>query len=159
MCVELDRCCVTFDLERIEALLSLLGDPHHQLRISQVVGINGKGTTAVALAASLEATGSPADADLSPASALVHRMVMLRGGLVSEKRFVAAMGEVMEAAHANGVLASQFELLTAEALRLFAAEGLEWAVLGAGLGARYDATSAAAPEAVVLTNVGLDCTE
>jgi dihydrofolate synthase / folylpolyglutamate synthase len=157
VCDELDRRRrVTLGLERIEALLSLLGDPHHQLRISQVVGTNGKGTTAVALAASLEAVGLRAGAYLSPHVLSYTERVMLRGGFVSEERFAAAMGEVMEAADANGVPASQFELLTAGALRHFAEEGLEWAVLEAGLGARYDATSAAAPEAVVLTNVGLD---
>ena len=62
-------------------------------------------------------------------------------------------------ADAHDVPASQFGLLTAGALKIFADEGLSWAVLEAGLGARYDATSAAAPEAVVLTNVGLDHTE
>ena len=51
------------------------------------------------------------------------------------------------------------ELLTAGALKLFADEGLSWAVMEAGLGARYDATTAARPEAVVLTNVGLDHAE
>ena len=157
---ELDRRRhVTLGLERIEALLSLLGDPHHQLRISQVVGTNGKGTTAVALAASLEAAGSPAGAYLSPHVLSYTERVVLRGGFVSEDRFAAAMGGVVEVADANGVSASQFELLTAGALGLFAEEGLEWAVLEAGLGARHDATSAAAPEAVVLVNVGLDHTE
>ena len=81
---------------------------------------------------------------------------MLRGEYVSEERFAAAMGEVVRLADANGVPASQFELLTAGALKLFAEERLPWAVLEAGLGARYDATSAAGSEAVVLTNVGLD---
>jgi dihydrofolate synthase / folylpolyglutamate synthase len=85
--------------------------------------------------------------------------VMLRGELVSEERFAAAMRGVIGLADADGVPASQFELLTAGALKLFADAGLSWAVLEAGLGARYDATSAAAPEAVVLTNVGLDHTE
>ena len=146
-------------LERIEALLSLLSDPHRSLRVAQVVGTNGKGTTAVALAASLEAGGSPTGAYLSPHVLSFTERVMPRGEFVSEGRFAAAMGEVMEVADANGVPASQFELLTAGALRLFADEGLEWAVLEAGLGARYDATSAAAPETVVLTNVGLDHTE
>lgn len=42
---------------------------------------------------------------------------------------------------------------------MFHKAGLEWAVLEAGLGARHDATSAAQPEAVVLTNVSLDHTE
>src|SRR3712207_2684591 len=84
---------------------------------------------------------------------------MLRGEFVSEECFAAAMGEVIGVADANEVSASQFELLTSGALKLFADEGFSWAVLEAGLGARYDATSAAAPEAVVLTNVGLDHTE
>jgi dihydrofolate synthase / folylpolyglutamate synthase len=85
--------------------------------------------------------------------------VMIHGEYVSEERFAAMMGEVMRVADANGVPASQFELLTAGALKLFAEEGLTWAVLEAGLGARYDATSAAGAEAVVLTNVALDHTD
>jgi dihydrofolate synthase/folylpolyglutamate synthase len=84
---------------------------------------------------------------------------MLRGGFVSEERFAAAMSRAISVADAYGVAASQFELLTAGALALFAGEGLRWAVLEAGLGARHDATTAAAPEAVILTNVGLDHTE
>jgi dihydrofolate synthase / folylpolyglutamate synthase len=129
------------------------------LRIAQVVGTNGKGTTAVALTAAFEAVGQPSGAYLSPHVLSYTERVMLRGEFVSEKRFAAAMGEVIRLADANGVPASQFELLTAGALEIFAEEGLSWAVLEAGLGARYDATSAAAPEAVVLTNVGLDHTE
>jgi dihydrofolate synthase/folylpolyglutamate synthase len=129
------------------------------VRIAQVVGTNGKGTTAVTLAAALEEAGSPAGAYLSPHVLSYTERVMLRGKLISEEQFAAAMGEVIEIADANDVPASQFELLTAGALKLVADEGLSWAVLEAGLGARYDATSAAAPEAVVLTNVGLDHTQ
>jgi dihydrofolate synthase / folylpolyglutamate synthase len=129
------------------------------VRIAQIVGTNGKGTTAVALAAALEVAGSPSGAYLSPHVLSYTERVMLRGAFVSEEQFAAAMGEAIEVADANDVPASQFELLTAGALKLFADEGLSWAVLEAGLGARYDATSAAAPEAVVLTNVGLDHTE
>jgi dihydrofolate synthase/folylpolyglutamate synthase len=97
------------------------------MRVAQVVGTNGKGTTAVALAASLEAVGLRAGAYLSPHVLSYTERVMLRGRFVSEERFAAAMGEVMEAADANRVPASQFELLTAGALRHFAEEGLEWA--------------------------------
>jgi dihydrofolate synthase / folylpolyglutamate synthase len=146
-------------MERIEALLELLGNPHRSLRVAQVVGTNGKGTTAVALAAALEAAGFPAGAYLSPHLFSYTERVMLRGELVSEERFAAAMGGVLSLADASDVRASQFELLTAGALEIFAEEGLSWAVLEAGLGARYDATSAASPEAVVLTNVDLDHTE
>ena len=59
----------------------------------------------------------------------------------------------------SGIPASQFELLTAGALGMFAAAGLSWAVLEAGLGARHDATSVVRPDAVVLTNVSIDHAE
>jgi dihydrofolate synthase / folylpolyglutamate synthase len=124
-----------------------------------VVGTNGKGTTTVALAGALEVAGFPSGAYLSPHVLSYTERVMLRGEPISEERFAAAMGEVISVADMGGVPASQFELLTAGALRLFADEGLSWAVLEAGLGARHDATAAGGPEAVVLTNVGLDHTE
>jgi dihydrofolate synthase/folylpolyglutamate synthase len=84
---------------------------------------------------------------------------MIGGGFVSEERFARAMGRAIEVSDRHGVEASQFELLTAGAVELFAEEGLSRAVLEAGLGARYDATTATGPEAVVLTNVGLDHAE
>ena len=146
-------------LERIERLLSLLGNPQDKLRVVQVVGTNGKGTTAVALAAALSQADQPAGVYLSPHVLSYTERVMLGGEFVSEDRFARAMGETMAVADRHGVSASQFELLTAGAVKLFAEEGLSWAVLEAGLGARYDATTAARPEAVVLTNVGLDHAE
>jgi dihydrofolate synthase / folylpolyglutamate synthase len=146
-------------LERIETLLSLLGDPQRSLRVAQVVGTNGKGTTAASLAGALETAGFPSGAYLSPHVLSYTERVMVRGEFVSEDLFAAAMGRVIDVADANNVPASQFELLTAGALKLFANEGLSWAVLEAGLGARHDATTAARPEAVVLTNVALDHTE
>ena len=150
---------VTMGLERVENLLSLLGDPHRKVRVVQVVGTNGKGTTAVALAAALSGAGQSAGTYLSPHVLSYTERVMLGGSFVPEERFAAAMGEAMEVADRHGVPASQFELLTAGAIKLFADEELDWAVLEAGLGARYDATTAARPEAVVLTNVGLDHAE
>ena len=146
-------------LERVEHLLSLLGNPQGKLRVVQVVGTNGKGTTAVALAAALSQADQPAGVYLSPHVLSYTERVMLGGEFVSEDRFASAMGETMAVADRHGVSASQFELLTAGAVKLFADEGLGWAVLEAGLGARYDATTAARPEAVVLTNVGLDHAE
>ncbi len=146
-------------MERITALLSLLGEPQQRAHVAQVVGTNGKGTTAVSLAAALEAAGASAGAYLSPHVLSYTERMMLRREFVAEERFAAVMGGVIGVADAHDVSGSQFELLTAGALKLFTDEGLTWAVLEAGLGARYDATSASAPEAVVLTNVGFDHTE
>jgi dihydrofolate synthase/folylpolyglutamate synthase len=129
------------------------------LRIVQVVGTNGKGTTAVSLAGALEVEGYPAGAYLSPHLISYTERVRLGGRDATEEEFAAGMGRTIRVADERGIEASQFELLTAGALLMFADAGLSWAVLEAGLGARYDATSAAGAEAVVLTNVGLDHTE
>ena len=161
VCAELDRRRrVTLGFERIEALLRAMGNPERDLPgIVQVVGTNGKGTTALTLAAALQEMGYPSGAYLSPHVLSYTERVVLHGSQVSEEEFAAAMGETMELADRKGILASQFELLTAGALRMFAAAGLSWAVLEAGLGARHDATSVVASDAVVLTNVSIDHTE
>ena len=161
VCAELDRRRhVTLGFERIEALLEAMGHPERDLpHVVQVVGTNGKGTTAVALAIALEELGHPSGAFLSPHVLSYTERVVLRGRQVSEEEFAAAMGETMELADRHGIPASQFEILTAGALKMFAEAGLSWAVLEAGLGARHDATSVARPDAVVLTNVAIDHTE
>jgi len=151
---------ITLGFERIEALLTVMGHPERDVPgLVQVVGTNGKGTTALALAAALERLGSPSGAYLSPHVLSYTERVVLRGGRVSEEHFAAAMGETMELADREGIPVSQFEILTAGALGMFSAAGLSWAVLEAGLGARYDATSVVRPDAVVLTNVSIDHTE
>jgi dihydrofolate synthase / folylpolyglutamate synthase len=161
VCAELDRRRhVTLGFERIESLLTAMGNPERAVPgLVQVVGTNGKGTTTLALAAALEEMGNPSGAYLSPHVLSYTERVVLRGGQVSEEDFAAAMGETIELADRSGIPASQFELLTASALGMFAAAGLSWAVLEAGLGARHDATSAVRPDAVVLTNVSIDHTE
>ncbi len=145
--------------ERIRALLEKLENPHEELKTVQVVGTNGKGTTAVALAGALEAAGVRSSAYLSPHVLSYTERIMLGGNRVSEQDFAAVMGGVMTLADRHEVPATQFELLTAGALKLFRDRGAEWACLEAGLGARHDATSVARSELVVLTNVGLDHTE
>lgn len=160
VCEELDRRRrIALGFERIEALLKLLGDPQRSLRVVQIVGTNGKGTTAVALVSALEAAGQTCGTYLSPHVLSYTERVMLHRYFVSEEDFATAMGKTLKVADANGVPATQFELLTAGALAMFRDAKVDWAILEAGLGARHDATSAAEPEAVVLTNVSLDHTE
>jgi dihydrofolate synthase/folylpolyglutamate synthase len=150
---------VALGFERIRALLEKLENPQEELKTVQVVGTNGKGTTAVALAGALEAAGVRSGAYLSPHVLSYTERIMLGEDRVSEQDFAAVMDEVMTLADRHEVPATQFELLTAGALKLFRDRGVEWACLEAGLGARHDATSVARSELVVLTNVGLDHTE
>ena len=111
---ELDhRSRVALGFERIWALLEKLENPHEELKIVQVVGTNGKGTTAVALAGALEAAGVRSGAYLSPHVLSYTERIMLGGDRVSEQDFAAVMDEVMTLADRHEVPATQFELLTA----------------------------------------------
>jgi dihydrofolate synthase/folylpolyglutamate synthase len=151
---------ITLGFERIEALLEAMGHPERELaHVVQIVGTNGKGTTALALAGALEDLDHPSGAYLSPHVLSYTERIVLRGEYASEEQFAAAMGDAIGLADRHGIQVSQFEILTAGALKMFAEANISWAVLEAGLGARYDATSVAKPEAVVLTNVALDHTE
>ena len=136
---------ITLGFERIEALLEAMGHPEHDIpHIVQVVGTNGKGTTAVALTAALGEMGHPSGVYLSPHVLSYTERVVLRGRQASEEEFASAMGKTIELADKHGIPVSQFEILTAGALRMFAEADLSWAILEAGLGARYDAVATVA---------------
>jgi hypothetical protein len=104
---------VALGFERIRALLEKLENPHEELKTVQVVGTNGKGITAVALAGALEAAGVRSGAYLSPHVLSYTERIMLGGNRVSEQNFAAVMGGVLTLADRHEVPATQFELLTA----------------------------------------------
>ena len=56
-------------------------------------------------------------------------------------------------------LVTEFELITAGALKLYEEEKVEYAVLECGLGGRWDATSVVDPCVAVITGIGLDHTK
>src|SRR5437762_13925594 len=53
----LERFGIKLGLENIRRLLSLLGDPHHDLRILHVTGTNGKGSVCAYAASVLQQAG------------------------------------------------------------------------------------------------------
>jgi dihydrofolate synthase/folylpolyglutamate synthase len=108
VCAELDRRRhITLGFERIEALLDVLGRPDLKLpHVVQVVGTNGKGTTALALAAALEELGYSSGAYLSPHVLSYTERVVLRGRQTSETEFAGGMGEAIELADERGIPAS-----------------------------------------------------
>jgi dihydrofolate synthase/folylpolyglutamate synthase len=87
----------------------------------------------------------------------------LDGEVVSLARFadaILAAHEASREALAAGEIEviTEFELLTAAALWLFAEERVDFAVLEVGLGGRWDATSVVSPKVAVVTGIDLDHT-
>jgi dihydrofolate synthase/folylpolyglutamate synthase len=141
-----------FGLDRMLALLERLGNPQRDFPAIHVVGTNGKSTTTLMTAALLRAEGLRVGAYLSPHVDGWHERLD-----TDPETFERAVARVRPAAEETG--ATQFEVLTAAALALFAADEVEVAVVEAGLGGRLDATNVLDTRVVVLTNVALEHTE
>ncbi len=141
-----------FGLDRMRALLVELGDPQQAFPSVHVVGTNGKSTTTRLTAALLRGEGLRVGAYTSPHVAGWHERLD-----ADPESFERAVARVRPAAERVG--ATQFEALTAAALDEFAGQGVDVAVVEAGLGGRLDATNVLRAPVVVLTNVGLEHTE
>jgi dihydrofolate synthase/folylpolyglutamate synthase len=143
-----------FGLDRIRELLAELGNPQRQYPAVHIVGTNGKSTAARRIEALLAAEGVRVGTYLSPHVRGWSERIRIDG---READFEQAVGAVRTAAERVG--ATQFETLTAAALETFARQGVDAAVVEAGLGGRFDATNVLDARVVVLTNVGLEHTD
>jgi dihydrofolate synthase/folylpolyglutamate synthase len=141
-------------LERIEGLLGALGNPERRYTLVQVGGTNGKGSTAVMLAAMLKAQGRRVGLYTSPHLLTLRERIRVDGQAISEDAL--ADGYDALATLIARFDATMFEAITALALDYFEGEGVEIVVLEVGLGGRLDSTTVGVPAVTVLTRIDLD---
>src|SRR3712207_6195907 len=153
-----------FGLDRMRRLLTALGSPQDAFRTIHVVGTNGKSSTVRMTAAILERHGVATGAYLSPHLVSFRERIRIGDADLSPEDFACAIERVRRAAEmvdrglVDGDRVTQFEALTAAAYSELARQGVEVAVVEAGLGGRWDATNVIPSEVQVLTNVGLEHT-
>jgi dihydrofolate synthase/folylpolyglutamate synthase len=149
-------------LERMRALLRLLGDPHDRVRLVHVTGTKGKGSTCAMLAAVLRAAGYRVGLFTSPHLEHVEERVQVDGANISHAELAARMAEIAPAVRAleagGGPGVSFFEVGTALGFLHFWYRRCDVAVVEVGLGGRFDSTNVCTPLVSVVTNVGLDHT-
>ena len=146
-------------LARTRALLGALGNPEQTLKFVHVAGTNGKGSTSAMLASILSAAGYRTGLYTSPHLVRFTERMSVDGSEIEDDRLITLTGRVLAAAEACGETCTEFELMTALALLYFAELRCDIVVLEVGLGGRLDSTNAiAAPDAAVITNIGLEHT-
>lgn len=137
------------------ALLDRLGAPDRQFASIRVVGTNGKGSTCAMLEAGLLACGVRVGRFTSPHLHAYEERIRVGDQNLSPVR----TAEFIEWARAQATGEAFFDLTLALACREFAASGVQWAVMEAGVGGLSDATQALSEvRAVALTNADLDHT-
>jgi dihydrofolate synthase/folylpolyglutamate synthase len=177
---------ISLGLERISAILDLLGNPQYKINCIHIAGTNGKGSVCSIIASILNEAGKKVGLYTSPhlfkyteriktgnchSEPLSNDILRLAHqndegeeshGLsdISDNDFAKYVFEVSDLARKNNIDLTEFEILTAVMFKYFADNKVDVAVLETGLGGRFDATNVIKkPLCCAITHVDFDHTE
>ena len=140
-----------FKLDRMRNILAKLGNPHEQVKTVHVAGTVGKGSTVAMVASMLRACGYVVGEYTSPHLVDVRERILVNGRMVGKPTFTELLKKVAKAAMKAEEEPTFFEVMTAAALKHFAEEAVDVAVIEVGLGGRLDSTNVITPEVSVIT--------
>ncbi|MGN0709596.1 MAG: bifunctional folylpolyglutamate synthase/dihydrofolate synthase [Anaerovoracaceae bacterium] len=148
-------------LERMNELLSRLGDPQDGLRVIHVAGTNGKGSVSRFIYEMLRSAGYRAGLFTSPYLECFNERIELDGALISDEDLEKYGNIVCDEADrmaAEGFdQPTEFEVITAVAFLYFKEKNCSIAVLEVGLGGRGDSTNVVKePLCSVITSISFD---
>ncbi|MFG6196701.1 bifunctional folylpolyglutamate synthase/dihydrofolate synthase [Nonomuraea sp. JJY05] len=149
-------------LDRIAALLDVLGSPQRAYPVIHIAGTNGKTSTARLTEALLKERNLRVGRFTSPHLVSVRERITVDGEPLSEERFAEVYEEIIpyvELTDTQGRRIQFFELLTAMAFAAFADTPVDVAVIEAGMGGSWDATNVADGIVSVITPISLDHTD
>ena len=119
-------------LERIEALLKTLQQPHQQYPIIHVAGTNGKGSVCHLLSAILQKAGYRVGLHTSPHLFDLRERIKVNGKLCSKKFVIDFTNKIKK--QTDLTQPSFFELTVAMALDYFALKKVDIAIVEVGMG-------------------------
>lgn len=142
------------NLDRINALVSHLANPHLTFKSIHVAGTNGKGSSSHMLASILQEAGYNVGLYTSPHLKDFRERIRINGTPISEEFIVDFVHD--NKAFFETESFSFFEMTVALAFSYFAYKQVDVAVIEVGLGGRLDATNIIMPEGCLITNISLD---
>lgn len=140
-------------LERISALLEIMGNPQNDLKIIHIAGTNGKGTVACTISDTLIQNGFKVGLFTSPWIIDYREQIQLNGDFISEVDFTY----YVEKYQYNDC--TEFEMLTAIMYKYFADKKVDYAVVECGMGGANDSTNVEKENLAVITSIALDHTD
>jgi len=169
---------INLGLERITALMDLLGNPQKNLKCVHVAGTNGKGSVCATLGTIMACAGKKVGLFTSPFIERFSERMRILDGREGLSKFenddtegeipddtLQRLSDVVKNATdklvGNGMEhPTEFELVTAICFLWFAEEKVDIAILEVGLGGLYDSTNIIEhPVCTVITSIGKDHTD
>lgn len=145
---------IDLGLERVRTVAARLGLLERRCPAVIVGGTNGKGSTAVSLAALLQACGQHTGLFTSPHLVRYNERIQVDGKKADDAALLRAF-ERIEAVR-GPITLTFFEYNTLAALEIFRCAQVSIMVLEVGLGGRLDATNIIDADVAVLCSVGMD---
>ena len=147
---------IELGLDRLLRVKAALGQSQH-CPVIIVGGTNGKGSTCAFLENIIDRAGYKVGCYTSPHLLAYNERIRLNGKPVADDLLCQAFARVEAAREAEGGVAlTYFEFGTLAAWEVFAACGVEAAILEVGLGGRLDAVNAYEPDVSIVTGIALD---
>ena len=146
-------------LESTFKICAALGDPQKAFRTVHVVGTNGKGSCSYYLSGILQAHGIKTGLFTSPHLVNLRERIRVNDMTIGEADLDRLLLQVKAAAESVHVEPTFFEVLTVVCFLYFREQGVQVAVLEAGMGGRLDSTAVARGNVAVVTSIGLEHTE
>ncbi|MBT9255723.1 bifunctional folylpolyglutamate synthase/dihydrofolate synthase [Phycicoccus sp. MAQZ13P-2] len=151
-------------LDRIAAVMELVGDPQRTFPVVHVTGTNGKTSTARIIESVLREMGLKTGRFTSPHLHSMLERIAVGGRPVDAERFLAAYDDVIpfveivdaRSAAEGGPRMTYFEVLVAVAYAAFADLPVDVAVVEVGMGGAWDATNVVDAPVSVITPIDVD---
>ena len=145
-------------VERMERLMSHLGNPERRYPVIHIAGTSGKTSTTYYTAALLRTTGKKIGHTVSPHIESLNERIQINGSPLTDEQFIAYMNNFLKLVKTAPEVPSWFECLLAFAFWVFAVEKVDYAVIETGMGGLHDATNVckAMSKLCLITDIGLD---
>ncbi len=147
-------------LDRISALVDILGSPQLSYPTIHVGGTNGKTTTSRMIDSLLFEMGLRTGRFTSPHLESYLERISINGQPIDAKELIFSFNDIspyldlMDGKFDNPI--SFFEAITALAFAAFAEHPIDVGVIEVGMGGQWDATNVVAADVSVITPIGLD---
>nr|WP_323369166.1 folylpolyglutamate synthase/dihydrofolate synthase family protein [Streptomyces alkaliterrae] len=150
-------------LDRIRALMDVLGEPQKAYPTIHITGTNGKTTTARIIEALLGAFELRTGRYSSPHVQSITERISVDGAPLPAERFIETYRDVLPFVEIvdrqQGHRLSFFEAMTGMAYAAFADAPVEVGIVEVGMGGRWDATNVIDAQVGVVTPIDLDHTD
>ena len=151
-------------LDRIRAVMDLMGEPQRALPVIHITGTNGKTSTARIIESILRESGLKTGRFTSPHLQDIRERITIGGELITREGFLDAWSDIAPFVDAvdtrsvaeGGPRMTYFEVLVALAYTAFADAPVDVAIVEVGMGGAWDATNVVEADVAVITPIGID---